>query len=254
MAADKPFERIGLVTGAGRGIGAAAALALARRGIAPVLAVRDTEAARPLADEVRALGAPVRVVACDVADAASVQAAVARTLDDCGRLDVVVNNAGVVEPIGRVGDTDPGQWARAVAVNLTGVYFVVHAALPALLERRGVIINVSTGAAYRPREGWSAYCSSKAGLAMLTRCLAHEYAESDLAVYGLQPGLVDTGMQAQIRASGLNPVSRLPRSELGSAQPPAELIAWVADERPSDLIGQDLSVRDAQLMGRAGLA
>lgn len=252
MAAEKSFGRIALITGAARGIGAATALALARRGIAPVLAVRDPAAAQAAADAVRALGAPCRVVPCDVADYASVRAAVAQTLAECGRLDAIVNNAGTIDPIGHLGDTDPAQWARAIAVNLTGAYHVVHAALPALLEHRGAVVNVSTGAAHAPREGWTAYCSAKAGLAMLTQCIAHEYAQRGLSVYGLQPGMVDTGMQTRIRASGMNPISQIPRADLAPVEVSAGVIAWLIAECPQDLIGQDLTVRDEQLMGRAG--
>jgi 3-oxoacyl-[acyl-carrier protein] reductase len=248
------MSRVAFITGASRGIGAATATALARRGIAPVLAVRDIASAEATTRAVRALGLECLAVACDVADADSVQAAIAQTLQAHGRLDIVVNNAGQIDPIGHVADTDVGQWARAIAVNLTGAYHVVHAALPSLLKAGGTIVNLSSGAAHAPREGWSAYCSSKAALAMLTRCLAHEYAARGVAVYGLQPGVVDTDMQARIRGSGMNEVSRIPREQLASPERSGQVIAWLSDQRPEDLVGQDLSVNDAKLMARAALA
>jgi NAD(P)-dependent dehydrogenase (short-subunit alcohol dehydrogenase family) len=243
--------RVAFVTGAARGIGAATAVALARRGFAPVLAVRRPEAAEEAAAAVRAAAAPCLVVACDVTDLASVRAAVGRTLDTWGRIDCVVNNAGQIEPIGHIADTDPAAWAATLASNLTGAYHVLHATLPALLQVQGAVVNLSTGAAHAPREGWSAYCSSKAGLAMLTRCVAHEYGERGVSAYGLQPGLVDTAMQDRIRGSGMNEISRIPKSQLAPPQRSADVIAWLADTRPADLRGQDLTVNDPALLARA---
>lgn len=247
-------SRTAFVTGASRGIGASTAVALAGRGIAPVLAVRDPAAAAATADSVRALGVTCLVLACDVADVASTRAAINEAVATWGRLDIVINNAGQIDPIGLLADTDPGGWARSIAVNLTGAYQVIHAAMPALLSARGTVVNVSTGAAHAPREGWSAYCTAKAGLVMLTRCVALEYAGQGIAAYGLQPGLVDTEMQVRIRGSGMNEISRIPRAELAPPSRAAALIAWLADTRPSDLTGQDLSIRDDALRARAGVS
>ena len=247
-------RKTALVTGASRGIGAAVAVALAWRGIAPVLAVRDPAAAAAVGHAVGALGVPWLSVACDVTDHASVKAAVDLCLKEWGRLDIVVNNAGQIEPIGHLHETDPAQWARAISVNLVGCYHVCHAAMPALLAAKGAIVNLSTGAAHTPREGWSAYCSSKAGLAMLTRSLAHEYAGRGLTPYGLAPGLVDTQMQGRIRSSGMNEISRIPQETLAPPSLSAGVIAWLADTQPDDLVGQDLTVNDKALLARAGVA
>jgi NAD(P)-dependent dehydrogenase (short-subunit alcohol dehydrogenase family) len=237
-------RKVALVTGASRGIGEAIAKALARRNVVPVLGVRDPAAAEPLA---RALGTVA--LPCDMADAASIEAVVARCLALHGRLDIVVNNAGTIGPIGRLGETDPAAWREAVTVNLEGPYRLVRAALPALLDSPAPsIVNLSSGAAHAAREGWSAYCGSKAALAMLTRSLHLEYPQ--VATYGLQPGVVDTDMQAVIRASGINEISRIPREKLAPAERPAGVVAWLCDRRPADLAGQDLSVNTTDLMDR----
>jgi 3-oxoacyl-[acyl-carrier protein] reductase len=246
--------RVALVTGAARGIGAATAIALARRGIAPVLAVRDPEAARPVQEEVARLGVPCRIETCDVGDYAAVNAAVRNLLADWKRLDIVVNNAGQIDPIGHIGETDPAQWARAITVNLVGAYHVVHACLPALLESpAAVVLDVSSGAAQAPREGWSAYCSGKAGLLMFTRAIAEEYGARNVAAYSLRPGVVDTAMQVRIRASGMNEISRLPREQLAPPEYAAGIIAWLCDERPAQHIGKELNANDAALAGEAGV-
>ena len=249
-----PSTRVALVTGAARGIGAATAIALARRGIAPVLAVRDADAARPVLEEVARMGVACRIETCDVADHAAVTAAVQRVRGDWQRLDIVVNNAGQIDPIGHLGDTDPGQWARAIGVNLVGAYNVVHACLPALLASpAAAVLNVSSGAAHAPREGWSAYCSSKAGLYMLARSIGEEYGSRGIAAFSLQPGVVDTGMQVRIRASGMNEISRIPRENLAAPEFSAGVIAWLCDERPAHHRGKDLSVRDDGLAKEAGV-
>ena len=256
MAESRPSAatRVAFVTGAARGIGAATALALARRGIAPVLAVRDAQAALPVARQVAALGVACRIETCDVADHAAASSAVRRVLDEWQRLDIVVNNAGQIDPIGHVGDTDPAQWARAITVNLVGAYHVVHACLPALLASpAAAILNVSSGAAQAPREGWSAYCSSKAGLLMFTRALFQEYGARGIATFSLRPGVVDTDMQVRIRASGMNEVSRIPRGQLASPEYAAAIIAWLCDQRPAHHAGQELNANEAPLAAEAGV-
>lgn len=251
MTAAIPQERVALVTGAARGIGAAAAMALAQRGFLPVLAVRDPAAAADVQASITARGLRALCIRCDVASDDSVQHAIAETLHLVGRLDALVNNAGQIDPIGKLADTDPQAWAAAISVNLVGPYRMARAALPALqASDRGAIVNVSTGAAHQAREGWSAYCSAKAGLAMLTRSIALEYPQ--VATYGLQPGVVDTEMQVRIRASGINEISRIPRANLAAPERPAAFIAWLCAMRPADLVGQDLTVNDQALQQRVG--
>lgn len=244
-------HRVALVTGASRGIGAATALALARRGISSVLAVRNPEAAKDVAIAVRNIGVSCHIAACDVSDYESVRDCVKRTLDECGRLDIVINNAGQVDPQAPLAQTDPSEWARAISVNLIGPYNVLHAAMPELLRREGVIVNLSTGAAHTPREGWSAYCTSKAGLLMLSRSVLSEYGKHGLSVYSLQPGLVDTEMQKRIRGVGVNEISRIPQEQLAPPEFSAAIVAWLAAAAPADLMGRDLSVADPTLAERA---
>ena len=254
MSEKQSDRRVALVTGASRGIGAAVVVELARLGIIPVLAVRKPESAAAALAAVQALGMPALVQTCDVADPAQASSAVAGTLAAFGRLDILINNAGVIDPMGPIGEVDVNEWARAVQINLAGPYIMVDAALSALRASPcAQVINISTGAAHAPREGWAAYCSSKAGLAMLTRCLALEWGPTGIAAFGLQPGMVDTDMQTQIREAGINDVSRVPRANLGTPERAARLIAWLADQRPMDLNGRDLSIRDAALVERSGI-
>ncbi|WP_135465934.1 SDR family NAD(P)-dependent oxidoreductase [Crenalkalicoccus roseus] len=246
--------RVALVTGASRGLGEGAARALAARGAAVMLLARDGAAAGAVARGIAAEGGRAEALACDVADHAAVARAVAETRARLGRLDILVNNAGVIEPIAAIAESDPAAWARSISINLVGAYNAVRAALPGMLEAGGGrIVNVSSGAAYRPLEGWSAYCAGKAGLAMLTRAIALETEGRGIRVFGFSPGTIDTDMQARIRASGMNPISRIPRAELSPVAHAVRGLLHLCTPAADDLAGQDVSMRDEAFRRRIGL-
>ncbi len=246
--------QVALVTGGNRGIGRAITFELARRGLSVVVGVRNQEACDELTVALGAIGAQCWVTRCDVTNYTEVADAVSGAIERFGRLDALINNAGVIEPIGYLHEIDPADWAANINVNLLGVMHGCRAALPFFLEHAsGVIVNISSGAAQRPLEGWSAYCAAKAGMAMLTRSLALEVGARGVHVYGLRPGVVDTEMQEIIRASGMNEVSRLQREDLVDPRVPAQVVAWLCIESAADLAGQELDVRDATLRQRVGL-
>ncbi len=239
------------ITGASRGIGAEAARAFAAAGAKVALLARTTAQIDALAQE---LGPQVRSFACDVADAG----AMARTLADVmawgGGFDVLLNNAGVIEPIARLDEAHPAAFAAAVAINLTGVFNGLRAALPVMRAAgRGTILTVSSGAAHNPLEGWGGYCASKAGAAMLTRVAHLENAEAGLRIMGLSPGTVATEMQVTIKASGVNAVSRLDPSVHIPASWPARALVWMCSPEADDWLGQEISLRDEGIRRRIGL-
>lgn len=246
--------KVSLVLGASRGIGAATAQALAEQGAAVVVAARRASSVVPVADAIAAQGGEAFAVACDVADFSAVEGAVAATLSRFGQLNHLINNAATVQPIAALAETDPAAWADAIRVNVVGTYHGCRAAL-AHLRRSGdgVIINLSSGAAHRPLEGWSAYCTSKAATLMLTQSLALAEEAGGIRVYGFQPGAVDTGMLEEIRHAGLGDVSRLPRENLLPPQLPARVIAWLCTLQAADLAGRELTIRDPALRARVGL-
>ncbi len=244
-------ERVVLVTGASRGIGAACARAFAATGASVALMARDGEALAALADEI---GGNALTLPCDITDAQAVEGAVARTIARFGRLDVVVSNAGVIEPIATLAEADPAQWSRAVEVNLTGVFHLARATLPPMIANGGgSFLHLSSGAAHTPREGWSAYCATKAGAAMLMRSIHLEHGPQGIRALSLSPGTVATEMQRMIAASGMNDVSRLPWSAHVPAEWPAAALVWMAGEEADAYLGQELSLRDDQLRATLGL-
>ena len=202
---------IALVTGASRGIGAEAARVFADAGANVALLARSTGDLEALA---AGIGGAAVALTCNVARFDEVAVAVQAAQDRFGRLDVVINNAGVIEPIARMAQAGPEDWGAAIDINLKGVFWTMRAALPAMKSAGGgTVLTVSSGAAHSPIEAWSHYCASKAGAAMLTACLHEEEHANGIRAMGLSPGTVATEMQREIRASGINPVSRLDWSE-----------------------------------------
>ncbi len=247
-------SKIAIIAGASRGIGAACARELARQGAAVVLAARDADGIETIAAEINAAGGQALAVVVDVAVHAEVARLVERTLQHYGGVDILINNAGVIKPIARLAESDPQGWSDAVDINLKGVYYGVHAVLPTMLRQgKGIIVNLSSGAATHALEGWSHYCAAKAAVLALTRCTHAEYAAQDVRVFGLSPGTVATDMQVQIRSSGVNPVSRLDPSSHIPPEWVAQALAWLCTEAAADLAGDDISLRDARIRKRMGL-
>jgi NAD(P)-dependent dehydrogenase (short-subunit alcohol dehydrogenase family) len=246
--------RVAIVTGGGRGIGAAAAMALAAHGAKVVLAARDGAACAAVAATIAERGGEALALACDVADAASVAHLAQAARQRFGRTDILINNAAITGPIGRIADTAPADWAQALTVNATGAYYAVRAVLPDMIAAGGgTIVNVSSGAAHRALEGWSAYCASKAALAMLTKSIAEEYGAAGIRVFGFGPGMVDTDMQVQVRASGMSPISRVPRSELAPPEHPAQSIVFLCGPSSGEWVGQEVSIGNPTFRVHAGL-
>ena len=235
-----------LVTGGNRGIGLATVRALAEAGADVHFTARS---AANIAAAQRELG-PVRATGhhANMTD----RIAMATVLEQ--GFDILVNNAAVIAPIGRILDVSTEDWATNIDINLASVFHAIQLALRQMVAKGGgTIVNISSGAAHRPQEGWSAYCAGKAGLAMLTRSVHLEYGAQGIRIFGFAPGVVDTDMQGAIRASGINPVSKIPRGDLAPAHEPARAIAWLCTPAADALAGQELDVRNPELRAMAGL-
>lgn len=241
-----------IVTGASGGIGAATARAFAAAGANVALLARREELIAEIAGEIgpsRALAVP-----CDVTRFWEVEAAVKATVATFGALDVLVSNAGTIDPIARLDEVDPAAWGQAIDVNLKGVFHVVRASLPVMVGRgSGTILNVSSGAASGPSEGWSQYCTSKAGAAMLMRCVDREFGGQGIRAIGLSPGTVATDMQRRIKESGINPVSELDWSVHIPPEWPARAMVWLAGPEGDEFAGQEVSLRDEGIRRQIGL-
>lgn len=222
-----------LITGAGRGIGRAAAQLLLQAGATVFAGVREGETVE---------GAVCLLL--DVTDPSSVADAFAEIGQQTRRLDILVNNAGVVSPIGHVDDIDAEAFAAALNVNIAGPLRITQAALPLLRAAGGVIINAGSGAAFAPLEGWAAYCTSKAGLAMLSRVIDLENGGHGVKSFTLGIPPTNTDMQGAIRSSGLNPVSQIPKGDLVDPAIPASVMVWLCGPEARNIAELVVDVRD----------
>lgn len=194
---------IAVITGASRGLGAGLAAAFAATGMHLGLCART----RPEAPA----GASAMTASVDVSDVRAVDEFADAVADRFGRIDLWVNNAGVLPPVGALADADPEELHRHIDVNVLGVA-LGSAAFARHVRRRpggGVLVNISSGAATTPYEGWAAYCASKAAVEMLTAVVAREERGAGLVAFAVSPGVVDTDMQKAIRSTsaGVLPAS-----------------------------------------------
>lgn len=186
-------DKVALITGPAKGMGAAITLAFAREGAKLVLAGRDTAAIEPVAAEARALGVDVIVVPCDLTVPAQTEAMGVRALEAFGRIDVLVNVAGGSGPIGKTGwETTAEEFNEIVQLNMTGCFNSIHAVLPSMIARRsGKIVNVGGTFGLRGRAGRMAYSASKWGLRGITKSFALEAGPYNINVNNVAPGMVD---------------------------------------------------------------
>ncbi len=240
-----------LITGASKGIGASAARVFADAGANVALVARSGDQIKALAAEI---GPSAMALPCDVSRYEDVAQAVAACVDRFDGLDVLINNAGVIDPISHLATSDPSEWTKVIDINLNGVYYGMRAAMPVMQAAGGgTILTVSSGAAHNALEGWSHYCTSKAGAAMLTMCAHKEGAGHGIRAMGLSPGTVATDMQHQIKASGVNPVAALDWSDHIPADWPAKALLWMCGTDSDAYLGQEISLRDLDIRQKVGL-
>jgi NAD(P)-dependent dehydrogenase (short-subunit alcohol dehydrogenase family) len=212
---------VAVVTGASRGIGAGLAAHFAGRGLRLGLCARTTPEPPPGGESV--------VAAVDVIDAAGVDRFCDAVVERFGRIDLWVNNAGVVDPVGPLAAAEPAGLDRNVATNVSGVMHGTAAFARHVRARPGTgsLVNLSSGAATSPYRGWAAYCASKAAVEMLTDVVGLEEEDAGLLAYAVAPGVVDTDMQALIRAMPSDRFPDVARFRLIHDQGAFSTPAWV---------------------------
>ena len=196
-------NKVAIVTGGGRGIGEAIALAFAREGAHLAIASRTQTELDEVAAKIQEMGGQVQIIRTDVSRHDEVLRLVETTLRSYGQIDILVNAAGVYGPIGPMWDVDVDEWMHAMQINLFGTFLCCHAVLPHMIERhQGRIINFSGGGATSPLPRFTAYGVSKTAIVRLTETLAEEVKEFNIQVNAIAPGAVDTRLQDQVLAAG----------------------------------------------------
>jgi NAD(P)-dependent dehydrogenase (short-subunit alcohol dehydrogenase family) len=238
--------RVAIVTGAARGIGAAIARAFDDRGASVAIcdvAGNPEQVASGLRNSIG--------VVCDVSSEDDVDALIERTHSEFGRLDIVVNNAGIDGAFNPLAESAPDTFDQVIAVNLRGVYLVMRKSIPALISSGGgSVINIASVAAVVAFAGTSAYTASKAGVVGLTRLAAHEYGSSGVRVNAILPGVIETPMLADLKETApemyeqvrAQAVAMTSQARLGQPDEIASVAAFLAGDGASFLTGAAIPV------------
>jgi NAD(P)-dependent dehydrogenase (short-subunit alcohol dehydrogenase family) len=244
-------DRVALVTGARHGLGRSLALALGRAGARVVVTGRDREALAPLLDELRELGADAHAVALEVTDPESVERAVEETAEWGGRIDIVVNNAGVSIRRPAVEYT-VADWDAVLDTNLRGAFLVARAAV-AHMEAGARIVSLSSTFAVTARAERAPYAASKAGLEQLTRALALEWAGRGITVNAVAPGATPTETRQDLLDGDLERrTAEIPLGRLGSADDVVGAVLLLCGEGGGFITGQTLRVDGGFTLGSGG--
>jgi NAD(P)-dependent dehydrogenase (short-subunit alcohol dehydrogenase family) len=227
--------RVALVTGAARGIGLATARLLARRGATVALADRDEARLERALEEVAGAGPAPAAVVCDVTDPAAVNGRVDEVVERYGRIDVLVNNAGVAGRSVPTWELTDDDWASVVGTNLFGSFFFMRAVIPTMRAAHyGRIVNVASIAGKEGNPNAVPYSASKAGVIGLTKAVAKEVATEGVLVNCVTPAVIQTEILEQVSPEHIDyMLTRIPMGRVGEPEEVAELIAWLASERCS---------------------
>lgn len=244
------FEgKTAIVTGGGGGIGGATCRRLAQEGARVAVYDMNLDAAETVASGIRDAGGRAQAFRCNITSRADVDAAVAATQAQLGAIDVLVNNAGwdLFKPFTK---TEPAEWDRLIAINLTGALHLHHAVLPGMATRKsGRIVNVASDAARVGSSGEAVYAACKGGLVAFSKTIAREHARHGITVNVVCPGPTDTALLAGVAEGAPNPEKLLeaftraiPMGRLGQPNDLAGTIAFLASDDASFVTGQVLSV------------
>ncbi len=232
---DRFTGKVAFITGAASGIGRATALAFATEGARVAILDRTDDALGKTAEAIGNAGGKVLVIGCDVSEPDQVEAAVARTVQTFGRLDIAFNNAGVENKEAPVHEIDLAEWDRIIGINLRGTFTCMKHELAQMVKQGGgAVVNTSSGAGIRGVAGGAAYAASKHAIIGLTRSAALDYAKQNIRVNAVLPGNIETPMMDRFtggdiqKAIDLEPVGRL-----GKPEEIAEAVLWMC----SDLSG-----------------
>ena len=242
--------RVAFVTGASQGIGRTCALRLAKDGAAVAVAARNKEKLDELVAEITAAGGKAAAFPLDVAEEEQVKATVKETLAQLGKIEILVNNAGITRDqlVMRMKRAD---WDAVLQTNLTSAYFLIQQVIPSmLLQKWGRIINITSVFGQMGQAGQANYAASKAGLIGLTMAIAREVGSRNITCNAVAPGFIETAMTAVLSDEfKQNAVQQIPLGRVGTPEDVASAVAFLASEEASYITGHVLSVNGGMRMG-----
>lgn len=243
------FHRVALVTGASRGIGREIALTLCRSNFDVVVASPEVEKNEEVAETIRQCGGNTMTLDLDVSNRDSVRQGVDAVLKQMGRLDVLVNNAGITRDALSM-RMKPEDWDKVLQINLTGAFYMAQAVIPPMMkERWGRIINIASVVGEMGNPGQANYVSSKAGLIGLTKCLAHELAPRNITVNAVAPGYIETDMTAVLPQEVKDRMlAMIPLKRFGQPKDIANAVKFLASEDAGYITGAVLRVNGGMYM------
>jgi NAD(P)-dependent dehydrogenase (short-subunit alcohol dehydrogenase family) len=243
--------KVAFVTGAANGIGRSAAIAFARAGANVVLADVSEQGNRETARMVEELGRRALAVTCNVVRAEDVRLALDKTVETFGRLDFAFNNAGSEQAITVTADIAEEEWDRIVSINLRGVFLCMKYEIPLMLKQGGgAIVNTSSGAGVKGFQGQSAYAAAKHGVVGLTKCAALDYAQSNIRINAVCPGIIDTPMMQRFTGNTPEGRARVLRQEpigrMGSPDEIAAAVIWLCSDAATFVVGHVMIIDGGQ--------
>lgn len=242
-------DKVAFVSGAAGGIGRATALAFAQEGANVVVADIDEQGNQETADMIEEHGGPALAVACDLRESEDVQAVLDEVIEEFGRLDFACNNAGVEQGPEKTAELDEAEWDRIVDTDLRGVFLSMKYEIPLILEQGGAIVNISSGAGVKGFPG-AAYAAAKHGVVGLTRSAALEYAETDLRINAVCPGIIDTSMMDRVTGDTeegrQERIDEEPIGRMGEPEEIANAVVWLCSDAASFVLGHAMVVDGGQ--------
>jgi NAD(P)-dependent dehydrogenase (short-subunit alcohol dehydrogenase family) len=244
-------DKVAFVTGAANGIGRATALAFAREGANVVVADISEQGNQETARMIEKLGGRALAVRCDVTRAEDVKAALDKTIEVFGHLDVAFNNAGSEQAITATADLTEEEWDRIVSINLRSVFLCMKYEIPLMLKQgSGAIVNTSSGAGVKGFKGQAAYASAKHGVVGLTKAAALDYASQNIRINAVCPGIIDTPMMNRFsggtKEGRQRVISQEPIGRMGQPEEIANAVVWLCSDAASFAIGHALVIDGGQ--------